>query len=219
MPVRVRPWAPSMTSKLKAEDLCLWRGDRCLCRGLSFTLESGTLLQLVGANGSGKTSLLRVVAGIGRLDEGSLSWDGEPVHRAPAYQSELAYLGHLNGLKQHLTPIENYNFYQSITNYSSEIGAREALSRFGLAEVLDRPVALLSMGQKRRSALARLLAVKAKLWLLDEPLSSLDTAGIGLVTGLLRQHLEQGGLAMVSTHQALDMGSLPVQRLEMGAVP
>ena len=208
-----------MTSKLKAADLCLWRGDRCLCRGLSFTLESGTLLQLVGANGSGKTSLLRVVAGIGRLDEGSLSWDGEPVHRAPAYQSELAYLGHLNGLKHHLTPIENYNFYQSITNYSSEIGAREAMSRFGLAEVLDRPVALLSMGQKRRSALARLLAVKAKLWLLDEPLSSLDTAGIGLVTGLLRQHLEQGGLAMVSTHQALDMGSLPVQRLEMGAVP
>lgn len=219
MPVRVRPWAPSMTSTLTAEDLGLWRGDRCLCRGLSFTLDSGTLLQVVGANGSGKTSLMRAVAGLGRLDEGSLSWDGEPVHRPSAYQSELAYVGHLNGLKYHLNPIENYNFYQSVTNHSSEIGAREALSRFGLTEVMDRPVALLSMGQKRRSALARLLAVKATLWILDEPLSSLDTAGISLVTGLLRQHLEQGGLAMVSTHQALDMGSLSVQRLEMGAAP
>lgn len=208
-----------MTSRLKAENLGLWRGDRCLCRGLSFTLESGTLLQLTGANGSGKTSLMRVVAGIGRLDEGSLHWGEEQVQGASAYRGELAYVGHHNGLKQHLSSIENYNFYQSVTDHSSEIGANEALSRFGLAEVADRPVALLSMGQKRRAALARLLALQARLWLLDEPLSSLDTLGIALVTGLLRQHLEQGGLAMVSTHQVLDLGALPVQQLEMGATP
>ncbi|HEY1992687.1 MAG TPA: cytochrome c biogenesis heme-transporting ATPase CcmA [Gammaproteobacteria bacterium] len=208
-----------MTSRLKAEDLGLWRGDRCLCRGLSFTLGSGTLLQLVGANGSGKTSLMRAVAGIGRLDEGGLSWDDQPVRQASAYQGALAYVGHHNGLKHHLNSIENYDFYQSVARISSEVGAKHALDLFGLTEVADRPVALLSMGQKRRTALARLLAVKAKLWLLDEPLSSLDSAGIHLITGLLRRHLEQGGLAIVSTHQALDLGSLPVQRLELGALP
>lgn len=195
----------------------MWRGDRCLCRGVSFTLESGALLQLAGANGSGKTSLMRAVAGIGRLDEGSLSWDEAPVRRASAYAGQLAYLGHHNGLKHHLDSIENYDFYQSVAEYSSEISAKEALGSFGLAEVMDRPVALLSMGQKRRAALARLLAVKARLWFLDEPLSSLDPAGIGLVTALLRRHLEQGGLAMVITHQVLDLGSLPIQRLELGA--
>lgn len=207
-----------MTLRLKAEGLGLWRGERCLCRGLSFSLESGALLQLAGANGSGKTSLMRAVAGIGRLDEGNLSWDGEPVRRASAYQGELAYVGHHNGLKYHLNSIENYDFYQSVAKNSSEIRAKEALSSFGLAEVMDRPVALLSMGQKRRAALARLLAVKAQLWFLDEPLSSLDAAGVDLVTGLLKQHLGQGGLAMVITHQALDLAPLPVQRLELGEV-
>ena len=205
-----------MSFRLQAENLALWRGDRCLCRGVSFTLQAGNLLQLVGVNGSGKTSLMRAVAGIGRLDEGHLRWGDEPVYRASAYQGQLAYVGHHNGLKLHLNSIENYYFYQSIAMYSSEIGADEALSDFGLATVADRPVALLSMGQKRRAALARVLAVKAALWLLDEPLSSLDSAGIHFVTGLLRRHLEQGGLAVVSTHQSLDLGDLPVQRLELG---
>lgn len=205
-----------MTLKLKADNLGLWRGERCLCRGLSFTLEAGALLQLVGANGSGKTSLMRTVAGIGRLDEGSLSWGEEAVRQPSAYRGELAYVGHHNGLKHHLNSIENYNFYQSVAMYSSETGAKEALAAFELTEVMDRPVALLSMGQKRRAALARLLAVKARLWLLDEPLSSLDSAGVSFVTVLLRRHLEQGGSAMITTHQALDLGSLPVQKLELG---
>ena len=180
-------------------------------------MECGTLLQLVGANGSGKTSLMRAVAGIGRLDEGSLSWGDQPIRRAAAYQGDLAYLGHHNGLKHHLSPKENYLFYQSIASHSSEYTSNDALGLLGLADVADRPVALLSMGQKRRAALARLLAAPARLWLLDEPLSSLDTAGIGVVTGLLRRHLEQGRSAMVSTHQPLDVGSLPVQRLELEA--
>ena len=205
-----------MTLKLKAENLGLWRGERCLCRGVSFALEGGALLQLVGPNGSGKTSLMRAVAGIGRLDEGSLRWGEEPVRQPSAYQGQLAYIGHHNGLKHHLNSIENYDFYQSIAMYSSEIKANEALGSFGLAQVLDRPVALLSMGQKRRAALARLLAVKAQLWLLDEPLSSLDSAGVSFVTALLRRHLEQGGSAVITTHQNLDLGSLPVQKLELG---
>src|SRR4051812_29515771 len=106
MPVRVRPRAPSM-SQLSAHDLSLWRGDRCLCRSLSFSLSPGSVLQLTGPNGSGKTSLMRAVAGIGRVDEGDIRWDGEPIRRSEGYRRSLAYLGHHNGLKQHLNSIEN----------------------------------------------------------------------------------------------------------------
>jgi len=205
-----------MTFELTARGLGLWRGERCLCRDLSFSLEAGTVLQLAGPNGSGKTSLMRAVAGIGRLDEGELSWNGKPVRGSDEFRADLLYLGHHNGLKNHLSSLENYNFYQSITAYSSEITAKDALIRCGIAELSDRPVALLSMGQKRRAALARLLATRAKLWLLDEPLTSLDIDGIGLVTDLLKKNVAQGGMALLATHQPLAVEGLPVRRLELG---
>ena len=204
-------------SQLSAHDLGLWRGDRCLCRGLSFTLESGSILQLAGPNGSGKTSLMRAVAGVGRVDEGEIRWDGQAIRRSETYRDSLAYLGHHNGLKQHLSPIENYVFYQSIAEYSSETGAKEALDSFGLSgEVQDRPTGLLSMGQKRRAALARLLAVKARLWLLDEPLTSLDVDGIAFMTGLLARHLKEGGMALLATHQAIALDGIRLNKLELG---
>lgn len=199
---------------LEARSLGLWRGERCLCRGLSFSLRAGQILQLVGPNGSGKTSLMRAVAGVGRLDEGELLWDGKLADRSDDYRSGLQYLGHHTGLKSHLSSTENYVFYQSIAQYSSEIGAKEALGRCGVTEPADRPVATLSMGQRRRAALARLLGAKAKLWLLDEPLTSLDTDGIGLVSELLRSHVAAGGMAILATHQPLP--GIEAQRLELG---
>jgi len=205
-----------MNLELTARGLGLWRGERCLCRDLSFSVQGGTVLQLAGPNGSGKTSLMRAVAGIGRLDEGELSWNGRPVGGSEEFRADLLYLAHHNGLKAHLSPIENYNFYQSITAYPSEITAKDALVRCGIAELGDRPVALLSMGQKRRAALARLLGARVKLWLLDEPLTSLDADGIGLVTDLLRAHLAQGGMALLATHQPLDVDGLLLRRLELG---
>ena len=207
-----------MKTQLTARGLGLWRGERRLCEELSFVVEAGSILQLAGPNGSGKTSLLRVIAGIGRLDEGGIQWDGEPV-RSSRYRDNLLYLGHQNGLKNHLSATENYNFYQSVTGYTSEIRASEALSRCGLEGLVDRPVALLSMGQRRRAALARLLAVRAKLWLLDEPLTSLDSDGITLVTGLLNAHLSNGGMAILATHQPLAVEGAPLQRLELGSRP
>lgn len=207
-------------SQLSAHDLGLWRGERCLCRSLSFGLSPGSVLQLAGPNGSGKTSLMRVIAGIGRVDEGEIRWGGELIRRSESYRRDVAYLGHHNGLKHHLNPIENYDFYQSIAGHSSGIGAKEALGSFGLAaEAQGRPAGLLSMGQKRRAALARLLAVKARLWLLDEPLTSLDVDGIAFMTGLLTRHLKEGGMAVLATHQALVLEGIPLQRLELGTSP
>ena len=137
--------------------------------------------------------------------------------KSEGYRASLCYIAHANGLKAHLSPRENYSFYQSFTWNSSEITANEALARFGLAEVADRPCAYLSMGQRRRAALSRLLAVKARLWLLDEPLTSLDTEGGKLVAELLGRHLAAGGLAVYATHQALP-GPGALREIEMGAL-
>jgi heme exporter protein A len=204
-------------NQLSAHGVTIWRGDRCLCRDLSFTLDSGRVLQLAGANGAGKTSLMRVLAGIGRLDAGEVRWNGISLPMALDFHAELAYLGHLNGLNAHLSTIENIQFYKSITGYSSDITAEQVLSRLGLAGVAQRPCGLLSMGQRRRAALGRLLLTRARLWLLDEPLSGLDAEGVTRVAELLRSHTLAGGLAVMTTHQPLPLDGLPVQRLELGA--
>lgn len=206
-----------MNPQLSVHDLGLWRGGRRLCQGLSFGVGAGEGLQIKGANGSGKTSLLRALAGLGRVDEGEVRWQGEPLRSSAEHRAALSYLAHANGLKNHLSPRENYNFYQSVKDSSSEITADEALSRFGLADVADRPCAYLSMGQKRRAALTRLLAAKTRLWLLDEPLTSLDTAGAELVAALLERHLGEGGLAVLATHQPMP-GRIPLREIGIGEV-
>jgi heme exporter protein A len=205
-----------MNNEFQAQGIGLWRGDRHLCQSLSFSLGAGELLQLSGSNGAGKTSLLRTLAGIGRLDEGQVLWQGESAHGSASYREALIYIGHHNGLKNHLTSEENYLFYQSIAHQSSDITAKVALERCGIAALKDRPVALLSMGQRRRAALARLLALKARLWLLDEPLASLDQDGIELVASLLKEHIASGGMGILVTHQPLSITGVAMRRLEMG---
>lgn len=200
--------------RLAASGVTLWRGERRLCHELHLDLAAGEALQLAGPNGSGKTSLLRVLAGLGRLDEGDVNWDGEPLRRSASFRSARIYLAHANGIKSHLTPLENFALQQSL---DGGIGAAagEAMQRAGLSQQAELPCGLLSMGQKRRVALTRLFDTRAPLWLLDEPLTSLDVEGVALVAELVQAHLKRGGLAVFATHQPLP--GIAAKTLALGA--
>ena len=163
---------------------------------------------MLGPNGSGKTSLLRVICGLSQPDEGRVQWSG----------SELAYAGHLAGLKSDLSIRENLEFFALQQGVLGERLAA-ALQRLGLEVQADAEVRTLSAGQKRRTALARVLMSEARLWVLDEPAANLDTAGRELVEELLREHVRNGGLAVVATHDDPPEGVLGERRLLLGADP
>lgn len=201
-----------MTPLLQARELAVVRGDRCLFAKLGFALGAGELLRVEGPNGSGKTSLLRAVAGLIEPDEGELQWRGEPVRRRrQAYHAELAWMGHRPGFKGDLTPIENLRF---------ETGLRAAprrtvdavFERLGLDPLRGIPFRLLSAGQQRRLALARLVLADATLWLLDEPFTNLDAAGREQVQAIVSEHLAGGGVAIAASHQELAIDA-PTQRI------
>jgi heme exporter protein A len=204
---------------LVVDDLACERGERLLFRGLGFALAPGQLLLVQGGNGQGKTSLLRLLAGLGRADAGTVRWRGEPLARCREdYHREMAYLGHANGIKDELDPVENLRFSGGIQGRGFDAPrAAATLQRMGLPRWLDRPCRTLSFGQRRRVALAALLLADACLWILDEPLTGLDVHAVALVEGLLREHLQAGGLAVVTTHQPLDVSGVDVQRLHVGA--
>jgi heme exporter protein A len=191
--------------RLEVHKLHLWRGDKHLLRGVSFALEAGQSLQLLWANGTGKTSLLRCLAGFLHAEEGDIHWGGKAVHEdRDAFHWDLAYLGHDTALKADLTALENLRFACALRASRSHAQLQSALESVGLAKIDPRqPVRSLSAGQQRRVALARLSLWNAKLWLLDEPASNLDAAGQAVLEELLKLHLESGGAAILATHHAL----------------
>lgn len=195
---------------LAAVDLACVRNDRLLFQELGFALSSGRLLKVEGPNGAGKTSLLRILAGLAAPEEGGVHWNGLEIARHPAeYAMDRRYLGHHNGHSLALTARENLRLAAMLQGSSlSQPRLDDFLAVVGLADAMETPVLRLSSGQRRRLALARLLLGRARVWILDEPLNALDEEGRALVNRLLTDHLEQGGVAVVSTHQPL---SLPVQ--------
>lgn len=189
------------------------RGGRTVFAGLSFDLRSGQVLELRGANGSGKTSLLRLLAGLGMLSGGQLLWDGRTLRpNDPGYANSMAYLGHQNGLSAELTVTENLCFAQQLAGGSD---AKAALQAWDLTTVAHHPVRYLSQGQRRRLALARVWLGQRILWLLDEPCASLDSEGEQLFLARLATHLEAGGMAVVATHQELVVPVETLQRIDM----
>lgn len=204
------------TARLEAADLACVRGGREVFSGLSFSIDPGRALFLRGPNASGKTSLIRLVAGLLQPSAGSLVWGGlEGRDGTDALRENLHYVGHLPALKPVLSVGENVAFWARLEGYAG--GVSSALSAVGLAGLADLPARVLSEGQKRRTALARLFAVPKPLWLLDEPTAGLDAASTDRLCRAINQHLERGGLAMVATHIDLEIGNAASLELPGGA--
>lgn len=192
---------------LSANEIECIRGTRRLFAGVSFALERGECLFVQGPNGSGKTSLLRILCGLARPESGEVRWNAEPVTAlAEEYRAALAYCGHANALKDDLRPSENLLAAAALAGQPASPGqARAALNALGVAQLDALPVRALSQGQKRRVALARLALAERRLWILDEPLTSLDVGAAATLAGLVDAHLARGGIAVLTSHQAIEL--------------
>lgn len=195
---------------LEGRDLACWRGERAVFAGLSFTLPPGGALLLVGANGAGKSSLLRLLAGLVPLAEGELLWQGQDaLADRVAHAGRLRYLSHQDALKPSLSARENLAFFAGL--WGGDVEA--ALDAVGLAELAELPARVLSSGQKRRLALARLALAPAPLWLLDEPTVGLDAASVERLGLLLAAHRAAGGAVLAATHLPLPLPGAQELRL------
>jgi heme exporter protein A len=204
---------------LQARQIECTRGSRRLFHDLSFRLEAKQALRVGGENGSGKTSLLRMLAGLSPVEAGEILWnDGRIGALGEDYRRDLVFLGHANGLKDDLTATENLRFALALAGM--DVGAaalRTALAEQGLAGAADLPVRLLSQGQKRRVALSRLGFLSEKrLWVLDEPFAALDAVSIGRIAALVGRYLRDGGMAIFTTHQEVELPGVQVRALELG---
>jgi heme exporter protein A len=187
---------------------------------MNFSLKAGELLLVQGGNGQGKTSLLRLLTGLSRPEAGTVHWNGESIAKnREAYHAAMIYLGHANGVKDDLNPVENLRFAAGLQGRAfAASSAIATLEQLGLARCLDLPCRVLSFGQRRRVALAALLLAGATLWILDEPLTGLDVHAVALMESLIRDHLKTGGMVVATTHQALNLDGINVQRLLVGNV-
>lgn len=195
---------------------CL-RGDRRLFRDVSFSLTPGMFLQVTGPNGCGKTSLLRIICGLTTPESGEIRWQGAEIRSLDEeYSRSITYIGHRIAVKEELNSLENLRISSGLAGCElTRDQAQEALARVGLAGRENLPARFLSEGQRRRSALARLINCSTVLWVLDEVLASLDRAAVTLVESLISEHLDKGGMAIVATHQELQISAGSFHRLEL----
>ncbi len=193
------------------------RNDRELFSDLSFRLEAGELLQVDGPNGSGKTTLLRILCGLLPADEGEVRWCNSEIRKVRGeYCANLIFVGHRPGIKDELTPVENLNIDRALRGAAQGVSPREALRSMGIVDHQDVPCRFLSAGQRRRVALSRLLVSRAQLWILDEPLTALDKHGQTMMHDTLVAHAGSGGMAIFTTHLALDFGGCSLSKISLG---
>ncbi len=201
-------------AELVASQLSCTKRDKVLFESLSLKLSPGQLVHLRGPNGAGKTSLLRILAGLSQPDSGSVQWNEQPLFGE--FERRLIYLGHKAGLSGGLSAIENLSFWcaqhQVKASEAKLFTTLEALGLVGLEEI---PVQLLSAGQQRRVALARLWLKDADVWILDEPFTALDVEGIALIQTRFADFINQGGAAIVTSHQPLTLSNIPVSYIEL----
>jgi heme exporter protein A len=203
---------------LTVDAVHLWRGERHVLRDVSFSASPGRCVLLTGKNGAGKTTLLRAIAGLLELESGEVSWGGASTRRGrDAFHADLAYLGHEPPLKADLTGSENLHYSVGIRRAVTRAEIEAALARTGATKFADRPVRTLSAGQRRRVALAGLLLANAKLWLLDEPTTNLDTEGQALVAELITAQLASDGIVVAAVHHSLPLEAARILSLELAA--
>jgi len=205
---------------LDAAGLRCVRGERTLFSGLDLTLRGGELLRIAGANGSGKTSLLRMLCGLLAPVEGSVRWQGEDIRRLrEAFWSQLVYVGHANAIKDDLTAAENLAISCALHGQGGTARQlRAALERLGVAASEREPARVLSQGQRRRVALARLaLSPQAPLWILDEPFTALDAGAVAIVRELIAERVARGAAVAYTTHVELDIAAAVALRIDLGA--
>ncbi len=192
------------------------RNDRLLFEHLDIGLEAGQMLVVEGPNGCGKTSLLRILTGLRLADGGEVLWRGEPIDRlAGDYFEQVNYVGHHDGVKHELSCLENLRLARAM-GVPSQLDLDDVLERVNLYAYGETEAGSLSAGQKRRLALARLIATDAMLWILDEPFTSLDKASMALFSGMFEQHLQQHGVIVMTSHHDISLPTQALQRLQMG---
>ncbi|CAN6132891.1 CcmA ABC-type transport system involved in cytochrome c biogenesis, ATPase component [Methylophilaceae bacterium] len=204
---------------LTAQGLACVRGDRLLFKDLGFVLEAGSLLYVLGENGSGKSSLLRMLCGLLMPEQGEILWAGKSIKsHAEQYLPNLKYLGHLNGLKDDLTALENLQMGARIAGQAvTAAAALAALTAIGIARCSNLPVRVLSQGQKRRVALAALWLSRSPLWILDEPFAALDVAATEVLAARISEHLAAGGMTILTSHQDVPIQAKSTVSLSLSA--
>ena len=202
---------------LEVKNLQCERGENELFSKLSFVLESNQLMRIEGQNGTGKTTLLRTLCGLSEPNDGEVYWDGKTIKKqGEAYLKDLFFLGHHNAIKADLSALENLQINTALSGseFSEEV-LLEALEDIGLFGSEYKPTAHLSQGQKRRVALAALLLSKAKLWILDEPFVALDGFAVKLLQDVIANHVENGGMVILTTHQEVPLTSGEIIRINL----
>ncbi len=204
------------SKKLEVKNLSCFRNEQILFSEVNFSLVPGNVLFLQGENGSGKTSLLRILCGFRLADEGEINWGDKKVSGMPEYFQNISYVGHKNGIKDELSVEENLNLMRSMASVS-DIKTENVLKEIGLFKRADVISRQLSAGQKRKLALARLMMTDNSFWILDEPFTSLDKTSVGFFETLIKQHISRGGMLILTSHHDIDLSGLPVQHFSLSS--
>ena len=204
-------------SKFSIHNLECIRQNNMLFRGLNFSIKDGDLLQINGANGSGKSSLLQICSGLIEPTAGEILWENKNINKYRyEFQSNILYLGHSNAIKAALTVEENMRIIHSLTGEKPNIDYSEILNTMGMTGMNEILVSRLSAGQKRRVGLTRLYMTKSKLWFLDEPFNALDKKGKKIIENIVINHCNDGGIVLFTTHQKMEINNYPLQNIHLG---
>lgn len=208
---------PNDISELRADKLSYEINDKLILEGVSVSVKSGEMLFIEGSNGSGKTTLLRILSGLMQADEGQIIWNGKSIEEDRIeFNQQLTYLGHSTGVKAELSTLENINFFSSLSGLPQKENSQAAIEWVGLQGYEDSPGRHLSYGQQRRIALTRLLMEPSQLWILDEPFAGLDKKMISTLETRFKDHVHNGGILVLTSHQHIELDQVNTSRLQLG---